>query len=324
MSVLTVAQAAKRLLSIERPLLLTHKNPDADTVGSAAALCAFFRARGKAPLYMSEEPLPERLRFLTENDTRTEHVPQGYTPIAVDVASYAQLGRLADALADTPVALTIDHHAVATPFSDTLCIPEASSAGEVIYYLLCEIQDSQENKERPVLCTDIARALYAAVSSDTGGFRFDNTTAETHRIAAHLLTFPFDHADIDRRLFETKSMKQLSAEALTAAHLCRDGDVTYAVIDRVARETRGLAYADFDTAIDVVRSLQGTKVAVVAKETDEGNVKFSLRSTDADVASVAAKFGGGGHRRAAGCTLSDEPHTAMRRLLAALREGGAV
>ncbi len=324
MSALTVAEAARRLVSVERPLLLTHKNPDGDTVGSAAALCAFFRAQGKTPLYMSEAPLPRRLQFLMDNDTRTEHVPTGYTPIAVDVASYAQLGTLAHALADTPVYLSIDHHAVASPFADTLCIPDAGSAGEVVYSLLAEIEGREQTAGVPVLTTEIARSLYAAVSSDTGGFRFDNTTARTHRIAAHLLSFPFDHADIDRRLFETKSMQQLRAEGMTASLLRQSGTVTYAVIDRASREAQGLTYEDFDTAIDIVRSLQGTDIAVVAKETDEGNVKFSLRSTGADVAAVAAAFGGGGHRRAAGCTLSDEPQAAMERLLCALRKGGTV
>ena len=317
---LTIEEAARRLLSIERPLLLTHKNPDGDTVGSAAALCAFFRQLGRRPLYMSEHPLPARLAFLREGEERATSVPDGYTPMAVDVASLAQLGALADILTDTPVALTIDHHAIATPFADTLCLPEACSAGEVIYRVLSHLCETHGL----CLSVPVARALYAAISSDTGGFRYSNTTADTHRIAAHLLTFAFDHATIDRRLFESKSEAQLRAEGLTASCLRREGSVTYAVIDREARAAHDLAYDDLDTAIDIVRSLTGTTVAVVAKQTDAGDVKFSLRSTGPDVAAVAAAFGGGGHVRAAGCTLTDEPSVAMRRVLDALHARGVV
>ncbi len=313
---LTLSQAALALCAIERPAILTHKNPDGDTVGCAAALCAFFDACGRAPVYMSEQPIPERLAFLVQNCTRAEVLPEGYTPIAVDVASTAQLGDLVDLLAHTPVALTIDHHRVSVPFAPTLCMPDACSAGEVLVHLFSHIGATGGQ----AMTTAMAYALYAAISSDTGSFRYANTTSETHRMTAELLAFPFDHADIDRRLFDTKAHAQLRAEGLTASLLQCEGPITYAVLDRATCEAHGLSYEDLDTAIDIVRSLRGTAVAIVAKETDTGLTKLSLRSTAADVAAVAARFRGGGHKLAAGCTLQDKPAQAMRLVLDAVHE----
>jgi phosphoesterase RecJ-like protein len=151
---------------------------------------------------------------------------------------------------------------------------------------------------------EIAYPIYTAISSDTGGFAFSNATADTHRAAADLISFGIDHADINRRLFMSKSRAQIRAEGFVASKIATDGKgkIAYASISRAECESLGLDVSDFETAIDVVRSLMGAEVAFVVKETDRG-FKASIRSTGANVAEIAARHGGGGHVRAAGCNI---------------------
>lgn len=303
----------RRLLGIKNPVIVTHTRPDGDTVGTAAALCAFYREKNIPVGYMSDGDIPERLAFLMKDERRVTD-PQGYTPIAVDVAASTQLGGLSDVLGDgNKIALMLDHHAVGMPFADGYIDASASSAGEVLFSVFSAL----EADGIPALSVGTAEKIYAAVSSDTGGFRFSNATAKTHAAVAGLLAFDFDHADIDRRLFDEKPLTQIRAESLVGRALRTRGDITYAVIDKAAREAAGLAFSDFETAIDVVRSLSGTAVAFTVKETDDRDFRVSLRSTGTDVAAVAAAFGGGGHIRAAGCNVqAEDAAAAAEKILA--------
>lgn len=314
---LTPEEFLNRLLAVKDPVIVTHARPDGDTVGTAAALIAAYRALGVRACYLSEEPLPERIAFLLEGCERTE-AAKGRTPIAVDVASPRQLGALAAPLADgAAVALMLDHHEIGTPFAPYLLSAGASSAGEVLFAVL----DAAVRRGILTLTKEIAAPLYAAISSDTGGFRFANTTPRTHRIAADLLETGIDAAEINRRLFETKTRAQLRAEGLTARLLHLPAPhVAGAIITQRELSENGLSSSDLDTAVDIVRSLGGTEVAYVIKETAEGDYRVSLRSVSTDVAAVAKEFGGGGHTRAAGCTVkATDPCAAEAALLAALR-----
>ena len=297
---LSATAFTKALFAIEHPVIFTHTHPDGDTVGTAAALAAAYRATGKVAFYASEEPLPERLAFLMEKTPRTECF-DGLARIAVDVASPVQLGRYAEKVTDgTGFALMLDHHEVGEPFAPYFLIPGASSAGEVLLTVLGEA----EKLGILTLTREIAAPLYAAISSDTGCFRFSNTEASTHLAAAKLLSYGIDAADINHRLYESKSRTQIAAEGLTADHLRTPlPHVAGVLIPRAMRESLGIPLSDFETAIDVVRSLADTEIAYVIKETDAGVFRVSLRSTGADVSAVTASFGGGGHVRAAGCTI---------------------
>ncbi len=313
---LTAEQAADVLMHVERPLIVTHKNPDGDTVGTAAALLFLYRALGKEAKIAVEAELPERLSFILPSDALVQPPFHGRTAITVDVASRAQLGALADLFGEQDIALSIDHHAVAELFAPTFCLPDASSASEVLYH----VWNTPALRAAAPMNADVARALYTAISSDTGGFRYANTSADTHRTVAALLAFPFDAADVNHRLFSSKSAEQIRAEGITAAHVKSEGSIAYAVIDTATRESAGLSLSDFDCAIDVVRSLRGCEIAFAVKETAPCVCRVSLRSTGADVARVAAVLGGGGHVRAAGCTVNAAPEEAVARVLSLLRE----
>ena len=297
---------AELLLSAERPLFVMHHRPDGDTVGSTAALMHVALALGKTPFGICADKVPERLAFLTEGLSVSTALPAApFTPIAVDVASEAQLGSVKELFDQNGIAVAamLDHHAVGTPFADHLVIPEAAAAGEVVFELVETLVSLGHLRELPA---PAARALYAALSSDTGCFRYSNVTPKTMRTAAALLDNPaVDAADVNHRLFEMKSKRQLRAEAFAIEHTdtTRDGKIAWVVITQKDKLALGIEEEHLETAIDMVRSREGVEIALAIREAPGGTFRASMRSSGFDVASVAAVFGGGGHTRAAGCTV---------------------
>ncbi len=294
---LTAKEAAERLLSIDRPVILIHVNPDADTVGSAAALAKVFAALGKRAEFICDDEIPTRLEFLTGDLARSKDLTDAEV-ISIDVAAPKQGGRTLKELA--AVALMIDHHEVGEKFADSYTVGGASSAAEV----LLDIIDVLSDMGKLTITKEIAEPLYAAISSDTGGFRFSNATAKTFRLAARLIETGIDHADISHKLFFSKSKEQVKAESFIGerTELFAEGRIAVAAHTVRDRENLGLSEGHFDCAIDVPRSIAGVEIAAVIRETDGGAFKASIRSTGPNVAEVARKFGGGGHVRAAGCS----------------------
>ncbi len=303
------------LLSIERPLVVMHVRPDGDTVGSGAALCRIFNTLGKEAYYTCADPIPERLSFLTKGLNYTESC-EGLEAVTIDVASPLQMGALYGKL--NPV-LAIDHHAVNTPYAPNYTEKDSSSAGEVLYNIVCRLE------ERGVMTLDreCASLLYASISSDTGGFIYSSARENTYLAAARLISMGIDHAEINRLLFHSKPESQLRAEGYTATKIktAEGGKIAYAVIAKKEREDMTLPLSAFECAIDIVRTLEKTEISFVIKETDSGEFKASLRSAGRNVAVIAARHGGGGHIRAAGCTVkASSADEAAEILLSELRE----
>ena len=292
---ISARECAERLLSLRAPVIVTHTRPDGDTVGSAAALVLAMRSLGKDSRLATPDKIPERLACLTEG-VPLAAVGEGEEFVAIDVASPTQLG----SLSGLSFKLTIDHHARSTPFSDHFTVPDTSSAAEVLYEVLTELEGISDFK----LDAAMAYRIYAAMSSDTGGFIYSNAGAKTHRIAADLIDYGIDFADINHRLFNSKSEAQIRAEGYVASRLrcALDGKVSYATLPRREREELSLSLSDFESAIDIVRAKLGTKIAFFVRENDDGTMRASLRSTGFNVADIAECFGGGGHIRAAGCS----------------------
>lgn len=312
---LDAAGFAQRLLLAERPLFVMHRRPDGDTVGSAAALIHISRALGKDALGVCADGIPERLAFLAEGITVVKELPDApYTAIAVDVATKEQLG----AVAALPIRISfmLDHHEVGQPFADHLVVPRAAAAGEIVYAVAEALITKGALKAIP---REAKIALYAALSSDTGCFRYSNVTPNTLRCAAALLEGEdVDAADVNHRLFEMKSEKQLRAEAYAIEHTrtSPDGKIAWVLITDADRRALGVSEEHLETVIDMVRSRAGVEVALAVREQPDGTLRASMRSSGFDVASVAARFGGGGHLRAAGCTIkASSPRAALDRVL---------
>lgn len=309
-----------KISAFQAPLIFMHARPDADTVGSAFALASFLRMLGRSPRCVCADEIPSRLAFLMtgQSDVAFDEKIEYDGMIAVDVASVQQLGTLS-CLADK-FDVMIDHHGRGELFAKEYYVDACAAAtGEIIFDMLNMISE----REHIALNKDIAVRLYAAISSDTGSFKYGNTTPYTHMRAARLLEYGVDNAEISRMLFESKSPKVLAAERLAYEKMqwFRDGKITAAVITNEDKKKYELSDCDLETAIDIVRCSEGAAVSFVIKEQDgrAGSYRVSMRSFGGfDVSAVCATFGGGGHAAAAGCTV--EENTAEKALETILGE----
>ena len=201
---LTASETAERILLYKNPTVIMHQKPDGDTAASAIALVKIFRALGVEASYACQDSVSERLSFLTEGEKREENLDQREL-ISIDVASPSQLGLLSEY--SDRITLSIDHHAVNTPYCDNYTLPGASSAGEVLLTVLLELIKMGKCE----LTQDIAYPLYTAISSDTGGFVFSSCSPRTYRYAAMLAETGIDFADINHKLFFSKSKRDRPA-----------------------------------------------------------------------------------------------------------------
>ena len=309
---LTLAEAAARIRGNESTLILFHRHPDGDAIGSGFGLKLILEAMGCTAYCICEDEIPERLRFLTEglqDSVLKENLPADFAPtqiISVDTASPAQAGILYPDY-EGRFDLMIDHHAKGEMYAEGYIDGHASSAGELVYRLSRELVKMGRISAIP---EGVDRLLYAAVSSDTGCFRYSNASPETHRAAAALLEAGFDSADLNHRLFGVKSYKLLQAEKVGFDRLKLYADGKLGIVDMPfdLMEQYGFTDEHLGTLVDVARGLQGVQVAVAIRQPKaEGVYRVSMRSScDVGVAAICAEFGGGGHIKAAGCTISCE------------------
>ena len=298
-------------------LILYHARPDGDAIGSAYALRGILSALGSDCFCRCVDKIPTRLAFLTEED----QLPAGFSPervISVDSASPAQLGALFD---EYKVDIMIDHHASGTPYADNYIRSDASATGEIIFDISRCLLKSGALSQIP---DGVDRLIYAAISSDTGCFRYSNVTPHTHRVAAELVDH-VDAADINRRMFEIKTAEQLLVERAAMERMERycGGRISVVAIDHADIAALGLPADKLDTLIDVARCVDGADVAIsVRRVTPGSSFRVSMRSnSDINVAAACALFGGGGHVRAAGCNIeAEELSEAIQKAIKALEE----
>ncbi len=317
---ITINGICKNLVRHDNFLVFTHENPDADTIGSCFALVNTLRQLGKRAYPACGDKIPASLIFMTEEKREfyIENVPADFTPsyyISVDVASSAQLGRYKHLA--SRINLSLDHHATHEKFSEYYMIdPRAAACAEIVYHIINRLLIGEIPEKT-------ASLLYAALAADTGGFRYANTTPVTHKIAAKLIERGASHAEICRNLFECKTKTALAAEAFAMAHVSyfADGKISYVKITGEDKRKEGFEDEDTYDVINVIRRVDGVKVAILVREKDDGSCKISMRSAcDIDVAKICALFGGGGHSGAAGCSV--EPEDADAAVKRIVRECG--
>jgi phosphoesterase RecJ-like protein len=319
---LSLDEACAKILNASNPVIAIHRSPDGDALGSAVALFYIFRALGKSASYICADDIPERLEFLQGGLTNVPTAPYSECNIiCLDVASQAQLGRLPEAVPEVlSPYLMIDHHAAGEVFADNYIRTDACATGEIIFDIAKNLISMGALQK---IDSEMAEAMYAAISSDSGCFKYSNTKPHTHEVASELISLGIDASEINRLLFDSKSEEVLRAEGITVSkmHTFFDGYVNLACITKSDREDMGLKFEHFETSIDVVRALRGVGIAVVIKQQDDGVYKISMRSTGADVAKICAKFGGGGHIRASGCSISacDEKEV-ISKVISAIEE----
>ena len=284
--------------------LVIHVNADADCVGSAAALLIALRSMGKKAHIFCDGNIPNRLSFLVKEDY---FAYEGHYDVclAIDVAEKGMMGAMKEEIYNiVPVKCCIDHHSTNKGYADYNYIdPKASAAGEIVYTFIKDFLNEE-------ITPDIAMHLYAAIASDTGSFRYSNTTQDTHSIASELIGTGFDAPYVMRVLFERKTKEQLklNSEVISKLEFCMGDKVCVAAVDEDMLSKYSLAFGEADDIASIPRSIVGVEVGVYIKVIGENECKVSLRSNDyVNVAAIAKSLGGGGHIRAAGVTVKESP-----------------
>ena len=312
---LTISDICDKLSEPRSLVILTHTRPDADTLGSAAALREILTLLGKEVYIINDDDIPKRLRFIVglEGDANSlrpaDVLPEGFEPemyVSVDVSASKLLGKL-EADYAPKIALAIDHHALGTPFAPLTYVGSVGACGEIIF----DVAKEFESRGKQVLDKKAAIALYAAVCSDTGSFKFESVTPETHRRMAALLEVGFDHAEVARRLYDSRPISQVMSTkvALNALHFRNSNRVAIINFTQKMLADNDLTREDIDDIISLTRSIEGVEIGMSIKQSEEDPTlyKVSMRSNRvADVSKLCAAFGGGGHKRASGCTLHAE------------------
>lgn len=294
---LTRADAAEFLRHRDHFVILTHVRPDGDTVGSAAALCLGLRSLGKTAHVLHNPGVTPRYAWLHEGLT-VETVEEGDTVVSTDVASPGMLPLEFQYLVGR-VALRIDHHGSATSFSELeLVDPNSASCAEVVWDVLACMGVSPEPK--------LMDALYVGLSTDTGCFRFANTTAHTFRVAADCAEGGARVYQLNQELFETNTLGRLRMQAWIVEHmrLLHCGTMAICAIPRSVELELGVTSDDMDNISNFPRTVAGVNIAATLRETEDSLVKISVRAVPGyDATRIAEKFGGGGHKGAAGASL---------------------
>lgn len=305
-------------------LIISHVNPDGDTLGTMCALHSVIQKHYKKKsemLILSKLPkIYEFLPFIHEAKTldKFDRSREYDLVIAVDVAS---LDRIIDAqiLFDkAKYSINIDHHKTNCRFGKLAIVdPKSSSSGEVAYKLFKNLKIK--------LDLETANCLYAAILTDTGGFRFENTNVEVFKIAAELTKLGVNPNDLFRKCYESKSknMVLFQSYCVSKAVFENQDKIVYTAIYKKDME-KFCAGEDYTEGIaEILRAITTTEISFVVKESDARTCKISMRSKKLDVAKICSAFGGGGHEFAAGCTIKAPCDEAVKRLLAEIKKGQA-
>ena len=311
---MTVKETAAFLRQHDNYLILTHKRPDGDTIGCAAALCEGLRALGRTAWIC---PHTEETHLFTPY-LEGRLAPEGYVPetvVSVDIAARSLFTRAGEPWLARGVDLAIDHHPSQEFFAAQTCLDAGRAAcGELIYDILRELGP---------ITPAMAIPLYVAVSTDTGCFQYSNTTADTHRVAAALMDTGIDVFPLNKRHFRTKSWARLQVERLLTERMHRyeDGKIAVAPVSLSLMDEAGATEEDMEDIAAFLGQIEGVETSVTIRELAEGGCKLSVRTSGGlNATKVCARLGGGGHAAAAGCTVSVTLAEAEAAILDAIRQ----
>ena len=297
MKKLTRTETAEFLAAHNNYIILTHARPDGDTIGSAAALCLGLRKLGKTAHVLENKEVSPRFRWLHQGLT-TDTAADTDCVLSVDVASPGILQEAFKPLLGR-IQLRIDHHSSATSFTDfELVDPISASCAEIAYDVLTLMNCPLDK--------GIAQAIYVGASTDTGCFRYANTTAHTFETAAACAAAGARVYELNQELFETNTLARLKMQGWIVEHMkmLSGGKMAICAIPRGVEEALGVTPDDMDNISSFPRTVAGVCVAATLRETADGDTKISVRAVPGyDAAKVTEKFGGGGHKGAAGASL---------------------
>lgn len=305
---ITLESAAKTLLSKDKILILTHRSPDGDTIGSGYALAMALRKLGKNVKVDCTDPFPDKYSYFTDKLEKLEFDEEFV--VSVDVADTKLLGEKLSGYADK-IDLCIDHHGSNTKFAKEYYVEASAAAAAQVIAKLIRLMNVEFDK-------DIANAIYTGITTDTGCFRYTNVTAETHRIAADMIDCGAESGMINRLMFETKSRSRLEIErrVMDSMQFYLDGRcaIVYATIDMMKES--GAVDSDMEGVASLPKQIEGVMVGITLREKNNGKFKVSVRTTDEiDASNICANFGGGGHKAAAGCMITGTLNESIEQIV---------
>lgn len=287
--------------NFNKVIIFPHTNMDGDSVGSAKALALALKQIGKDVIILADEAVPEYVGFLNCNLFVTE-IPAGFSnalAFAVDCSDISRIENRIDAWNLCTKRVCIDHHPGEDKFADVIVrSTEASAAALLVFDFLLELKAPIDK--------EIAEAIYTGILTDTGAFKYANADAATHLAVAKLYEYGINHVAICNAVYENKPYRQakIEAHALKKAQFVANNRGIVSYVSRHYYKSIDAPYSYTENAIDVLRSIRGVEVAAILKEKERGVFKVSFRSKNGqDVSAIARKYGGGGHKPAAACTL---------------------
>lgn len=307
----TLAETGELLKKAEKMVIVSHISPDGDTLGSSLALMHALRSLGKEVIMSVDDDIPAVYSFLPgireyRRFTEGERIDADLL-IVIDASSADRAGNAMDVVQASSV-LNIDHHKTNTYFADYLYLDSyAAATAEIIYSLLQEMDIA--------ISTDIAVCIYEGLYTDTGSFKYSNTTSKTLKTAADLLQYNVNPSFISDNM-EIKSRRQVEmlGEVLKTLTFLHGGKVAYIEIAPELYDHN----IDTDTFISYPRYIEGVEIALLFKQTEENLTRVSFRSKETDVSKIAFSFGGGGHQKASGCSIHAPLKEAEKTVLKAI------
>jgi bifunctional oligoribonuclease and PAP phosphatase NrnA len=299
--------------------IFTHLRPDGDAIGSSLALGNALRHESKNIRLFCSDEIPSKYSFLPGVEVFQryfEREEEEGLAIVLDCSDLKRLGHLRDGLKELNEIINIDHHITNEKFGDVNIIDSsAASTGEMIYKLL-QTNNLEINKE-------ICLCLYVAISSDTGSFKYENTTPQTMEIAGQLLEKGVNPAYVSERIFDEYPLSTIPIlrDSLSTLQLDDTGKVAWMQLSEKVVLKHGAKPDQLDGFVNYAKNIMGVEVGVFFYHTEDGETKTGLRSKSIDVAALAHKFGGGGHVRAAGCSISGKPDDVVKKVLQAIKSG---
>jgi phosphoesterase RecJ-like protein len=319
-----IDEIARELIPGRRVALSTHMNADGDGCGSEAALARMLTERGLDVRIVNPTPWPDLFNFLLGDDVRDDS-PKGAAAlrgidllIVLDISDVKRLGALADAVRGLRVPkLVIDHHIASDEPAGTVVLADvaACATGELVYDVACALGFT--------ITPAVAQALYTAILTDTGSFRFSNATPRCHEIAADLLSAGVDPEEMYIRVYASAppGRLRLLGEVLATLGVDETCGLTWLSMNAGALEKYDVRQEDLDGIVEHARSIAGTRMALFFRDLGYGKVKVSFRSTgEVDVNAFARQYGGGGHAKASGALIVGSLDDVRQRVIAAARE----
>ena len=292
----SLAETGELLKAAKKLVIVSHVSPDGDTLGSSLALMHALRMLGKEVIMNVDDDISTVYSFLPGIAEYCRFAPDESVDadllVVIDASSADRAGN-AMAVVKSPAVLNIDHHKTNTRFADYLYLDsDAAATAEIIYSLLLEMGIKPTR--------DIATCIYEGIYTDTGSFKYSNTTSNTLKTAADLLNYGVNPSLIsDNMELKSRSQVEMLRKVLETLTFLKDGKVAYIEIPLELYDHN----IETDTFISYPRYVEGVEIALLFKQVKENLTRVSFRSKEIDVAKIALSFGGGGHKKASGCSI---------------------